>query len=213
MSRGRSAIVGACYKSSTVRVLSLVTRDAHSFISCAGTRLTRESSSESGLIPPQPSSGLSQQDSGISELGGPLDSPVLVSSVRAAPLGRVTVIFTVKNAVCCRRRILHFDCEFEFDSLEWRCSQTALSSLRAAPLGRGKPTDSHIRQQRHSGESMPKQIQYSFEHDTHRSCQPWCPHSSTTHTHTYHRAHTHTHTRVLPYMVHPETSVFVVKTF
>ena len=46
--------------------------------------------------------------------------------VRAAPLVRVIVKFTVKNAVCGTSSAIAygvFDREFGFDSHEWRCSQ------------------------------------------------------------------------------------------
>ena len=44
-----------------------------------------------------------------------------IPQVRAAPLVRVKASFTVKNVVCCRRRLLPygvFDCEFGLDSQE-----------------------------------------------------------------------------------------------
>ena len=53
---------------------------------------------------------------------------------RAAPLVRVKAKFTVRNAVCCRRRRITYGvlyCEFGFDSPEWSRSQVG---------GRGWPT-------------------------------------------------------------------------
>ena len=43
----------------------------------------------------------------------------MIQLFRAAPLVRVKAKFTVKNAVCCRQRLLAYgvlDCEFDFDS-------------------------------------------------------------------------------------------------
>ena len=48
------------------------------------------------------------------------------SSFRATPLLRVIVKFTVKNAVCMGLRLPaygEFDCEFDYDSQEWSCSE------------------------------------------------------------------------------------------
>ena len=46
--------------------------------------------------------------------------------VRAAPLLRVKVKFTVKKAICMSLPLAaygEFDCDFDFDSQEWSCSQ------------------------------------------------------------------------------------------
>ena len=44
-------------------------------------------------------------------------------NVRATPLLRVIVKFTVKHAVCMSLRRF-FDCEFDYDSQEWSCSKS-----------------------------------------------------------------------------------------
>ena len=47
-------------------------------------------------------------------------------NIRAAPLVRVKAQITVKTAVCMSRRLTvygEFDCEFDYDSQEWRSSQ------------------------------------------------------------------------------------------
>ncbi len=47
--------------------------------------------------------------------------------VRATPLLRVKAKITVKNAVCRSLRLAasgEFDCDFDFDSQEWSCSES-----------------------------------------------------------------------------------------
>ena len=57
--------------------------------------------------------------------------------IRATPLLRVIVKFTVKNAVCMSLRLAadgEFDCEFDYDSQEWSCSYAfALSEWPLLP--------------------------------------------------------------------------------
>ena len=76
-----------------------------------------------------------------------------LTQVRAAPLVRVKVKITVKNAVCEESSATAngaFDCEFVFGSDEWSCSQRRKShwQVRAAPavrLERGRMYDVTVR--------------------------------------------------------------------
>ncbi len=64
-----------------------------------------------------------------------------ISAIRAAPLVRVKVKFTVKNAVCYRRRLLMydvFDSDFAF-SHEWSCSEQNLMTTSEGTHARVPP--------------------------------------------------------------------------
>ncbi len=59
--------------------------------------------------------------------------------LRATPLLKVIVKYTVKKAVCTSPRLTAYgelDCEFDFDSQEWSCSYTCISSTQGYA---GKP--------------------------------------------------------------------------
>ena len=77
------------------------------------------------------------------------DTPSSESLVRTLHSCEPRLKFTVKNAVCCCRRLsrTRFDCEFVYDSHEWSCCQSTVGLFVRRPPGSpgrlGHVRDSH----------------------------------------------------------------------